>query len=143
MLLIDSCSCVSSNDNLFSNGGFQCFGESSKYVTYRTRLHGTASASAAELQAQYEMLLATGAVLNVGAQFVSVDSSCPVVIDSFNEAECVVDTTPNMSSATTVIVAVVVCLLVVLSVIVIVLVVVFFTVRRKKTKKSVISGKNA
>ena len=41
-----------------------------------------------ELAAQYEKLLAGGIVLNVEAQLINVDSNCPVVIDSLNEAEC-------------------------------------------------------
>ena len=136
MLLLNFCSCVSLNDNLFSNGGFRCFDESVNHVTYRARLHGTASVSAMELAAHYEILLAAGPVLNLGAQFVNVDSFCPVVIDSFDEAECVMVTT-NISSEKALIVAVILCAVVILS-LVLILVVVIIAFRRKKKKESMI-----
>ena len=90
ILLFKFCSCFSLQDNLFSNGGFQCFEESPQHVTFRAQLHGTSTASAMELAAQYEKLLAGGLVLNVEAQLINVDSNCPVVIESLNEAECTI-----------------------------------------------------
>ena len=50
-----------------------------------------------ELAAQYEKLLAGGLVLNVEAQLIIIDSNCPVVIESLNEAEC---TTMLITSST-------------------------------------------
>ena len=139
MLLLNFCSCVSLNDKIFSNGGFRCFKKSLNHVTYRARLHGTASVSAMELAAHYDVLLASGPVLNIEAQFVNADSFCPVVIDSFDEAECVMATT-NMTFETYLIVVIIVCSVIVLILILIVLVAVIIAIRRKRTKKSVIYG---
>ena len=142
MLLLNFCSCVSLNDNLFSNGGFRCFKKSLNHVTYRARLHGTASVSAMELAAHYEMLLASGPVLNIEAQFVNADSLCLVVVNSFDEAECAMAAT-NTTSATVLIATVLTCIIIVLSLILIVLVVAIVAFRRKRTKKSIIRGEIA
>ena len=98
--LFDFCSCTSLQNDLYSNGGFQCFGESPQHFAFRTQLHGTSTASAMKLAAQYAKLLAGGLMLNVEAQFINVDSNCPVVIDSLNEVECSTMFTTNSASET-------------------------------------------
>ena len=140
-LLFKFCSCISLQDNLFSNGGFQCFEESPQHVTFRAELHGTSRLSAMELAAQYEKLLAGGLVLNVEAQLINVDSNCPVVIDSLNEAECTMYTansTPESVVNLTTILSIVISIFIIfiLTVMSIIIIMVFAIKHNRKMKST-------
>ena len=90
---------------------------------------------------QYDMLLASGPALNIEAQIVNADSFCPVVIDSFDESECVMAAT-KVTSETNLILAVITCTVIVLSLILIVSVVII-AFRCKRKKNSTIHGEIA
>ena len=83
-----SCSCDLMRDDVITDGGFLCFKESSFYVTYRAHLHGTSEVSALEFASFIEKWLMSGELLNLGAQLLSVDVHCPVVISTLDEPEC-------------------------------------------------------
>ena len=139
-LLFNFCSCISLQDNLFSNGGFQCFEESPQHVTFRAQLHGTSTASAMELAAQYEKLLAGGIVLNVEAQLINVDSNCPVVIESLNESECSNTFTTSLTSETatsgTLILYIVISMPVIVILIILIIIIVIIAVVLKRKRES-------
>ena len=155
--LQNQCQCNLISNNVITNGGLLCFEESPLYVTYRAQLHGTVEMAAQELISYIEQWLATGPILNVRAQFLSVQSSCTLVITSADEDECTFQTESISEIPTTVefisssistenndssgfntdLIAVIVTVLCIVGVIVIVifLVVLFVKLRSNSTKK--------
>ena len=90
--------------------------------------------------AQYEKLLAGGLVLNVEAQLINVDSNCPVVIDSLNEAECTTmlttDSTVINSTLETLILSIVISLSTVVILMIFTIIIVIIAVMHRKRKSS-------
>ena len=81
-----------------SDDAFHCF--SADAVTYRGTLHGTEQASSLQLAGFIEHWTAGGQVIPVQGVFLTVDSSCSVIIESLREAECVTATTDPSDSTT-------------------------------------------
>ena len=92
-----------------------------------------------ELAAQYEKLLAGGIVLNVDAQFLKVDTNCPVIIDSLNEMECTMyaaSSTPITVINLTLILSIVLSMSILLILTVLTIVIAVFAVLHSRKKKS-------
>ena len=79
------CNCSFSRQSI-SDDAFQCF--SADAVTYRGTLYGTEQASSLQLAGFIEQWIAGEQVIPVQGVFLTVDSSCSVIIDSFTEEEC-------------------------------------------------------
>ena len=93
------CNCGFSRQSI-SDDAFQCF--SADAVTYRGTLHGTEQASSLQLAGFIEQWTAGEQVIPVQGVFLTVDSSCSVIIESLREAECGTATTvTNPSDSTT------------------------------------------
>ena len=91
------CNCGFSRQSI-SDDAFQCF--SADAVTYRGTLHGTEQASSLLLAGFIEQWTAGEQVIPVQGVFLTVDSSCSVIIESLREAECGTATTgPSDSTA--------------------------------------------
>ena len=91
------CNCGFSRQSI-SDDAFQCF--SADAVTYRGTLHGTEQASSLQLAGFIEQWTAGEQVIPVQGVFLTVDSSCSVIIESLREAECGTATTgPSDSTA--------------------------------------------
>ena len=91
------CNCGFSRQSI-SDDAFQCF--SADAVTYRGTLHGTEQAASLQLAGYIEQWTAGEQVIPVQGVFLTVDSSCSVIIESLREAECGTATTgPSDSTA--------------------------------------------
>ena len=91
------CNCGFSRQSI-TDDAFQCF--SADAVTYRGTLHGTEQASSLQLAGFIEQWTAGEQVIPVQGVFLTVDSSCSVIIESLREAECGTATTgPSDSTA--------------------------------------------
>ena len=91
------CNCGFSRQSI-SDDAFQCF--SADAVTYRGMLHGTEQASSLQLAGFIEQWTAGEQVIPVQGVFLTVDSSCSVIIESTNDSECA--KRPSQSSSPTV-----------------------------------------
>ena len=129
------CNCGFSRQSI-SDDAFQCF--SADAVTYRGTLHGTEQASSLQLAGFIEQWTAGEQVIPVQGVFLTVDSSCSVMIESLREAECGTattdpsDSTTNPSDNTAVIAGVVVVLIIAVSAVVIVICFLRFKSRTKR-----------
>ena len=93
------CNCGFSRRNI-TNDGFQCFSANSVHVTYRGTLHGTEQASSLQLAGFIEQWTAGEQVIPVQGVFLTVASSCSVIIESLREEECGTVTTDPSDSTT-------------------------------------------
>ena len=92
------CNCGFSRRNI-TNDAFQCF--SADAVTYRGTLHGTEQASSLQLAGFIEQWTAAEQVIPVQGVFLTVDSSCSVIIESLHKEECGTATTVTGPSDST------------------------------------------
>ena len=79
-------------------------------------------------------------MLYVGAQFINVDSNCPVVIDSLNEVECgtmfATNSSVNSTSGTLILSLVIIMSVLVILIITIVIIVIVHN-RKRKSREGV------
>ena len=100
------CNCGFSRQSISDDAyAFQCF--SADAVTYRGTLHGTEQASSLQLAGFIEQWTAGEQIIAVQGVFLTVDSTCSVIIESLREAECGTATS-DPSDSTAVIAGVVV-----------------------------------
>ena len=95
------CQCGFSRENV-TNGVFRCFPASPQAVTFRAVLHGGTKASSSELSSYIEQWIGNDITIPIQSILINVDSSCMVVISSFDDGECQIDSekhTNNSSSA--------------------------------------------
>ena len=83
----ERCQCGFTQSTITSDG-FRCFPGSTDAVTYRGEIHETDTANVFDLMTHIEEWTAEGVSILVQRVFIEVDSSCRVVIESFNENEC-------------------------------------------------------
>ena len=134
------CDCGFSRQSI-SDDAFQCF--SADAVTYRGTLHGTEQASSLQLAGFIEQWTAGEQVIPVQGVFLTVDSSCSVIIESLREAECGTatvttdrsDSTASPSDNTAVIAGVVVVIGVLIIAISAVAIVISFLLFKNRTKR--------
>lgn len=81
------CQCGVTSDRI-TNEVFQCFPASPDAVTYRAKLHGTASANSTQLISHIEQWTAQGAAINVQQVLLRVDGSCRVAVSALVDDEC-------------------------------------------------------
>ncbi len=106
-LLIEQCQCNIDMNTAITNGGFQCFADSKKLVTYREQVQGTSHVAALDLVQILQQWVASGPTINIKSQILSVKSSCPVLIASFREEECASSTIISITNSTTIIISLV------------------------------------
>ena len=98
------CQCGLSRENI-TNGVFRCFPASPQAVTFRAILHRGAKASSSELASYIEHWIGSDVSIPVKSVLTNIDSSCMVIISSFDDRECKVTSEPptndnnNMSAA--------------------------------------------
>ena len=134
------CNCGFSRQSI-SDDAFQCF--SADAVTYRGTLHGTEQASSLLLAGFIEQWTAGEQVIPVQGVFLTVDSSCSVIIESLHETECGTattvtdpsDSTASPSDNTAVIAGVVVVIGVLIIAISAVVIVISFLLFKNRTKR--------
>ena len=122
------CNCGFSRQSI-SDDAFQCF--SADAVTYRGTLHGTEQASSLQLAGFIEQWTAGEQVIPVQGVFLTVDSSCSVIIESLREAEC-----GTANSDNTRVIAGVVVVIGVLTIAAVVIAITFLLVK-SRTKRQV------
>ena len=123
------CNCGFSRRNI-TDDGFQCF--SADAVTYRGTLHETEQASSLQLAGFIEQWTAGEQVIPVQGVFLTVDSSCSVIIESLREAECGTATTDPSDNTAAIIAGVVVVICVVAIAIAAVVIAIIFVKSRTK-----------
>ena len=94
----ERCQCGFTRSNITSDG-FRCFPGSSDAVTYRGEIHETGTTNVFDLITHIEEWTAEGVSILVQRVFIEVDSSCRVVIESFNENECLPRSTITTSES--------------------------------------------
>ena len=122
------CNCGFSRQSI-SDDAFQCF--SADAVTYRGTLRGTEQASSLQLAGFIEQWTAREEVIPVQGVFLTVDSSCSVMIESLRDEECGTATTDNTAVVAGVVVVIGV-LIIALSAVAIVTCVLLFQCRKKR-----------
>ena len=137
------CQCGLSAERITA-GAFQCFQSSEQQVTVRARLHGTFQVTSLQLLAYLEMFVArTGSTIAVQGLRLDVDSSCPVVINSFGDPQCSGATTfdsttmAGQSDTVAIIGGVVVVIVVVAVTVIIIALIAGFVTRSHRAKFSV------
>ena len=81
------CQCGLSRENI-TNGVFRCFPASPQAVTFRALLHGGPKVSSSELALCIEKWISNDVTIPVKSVLTNIDSSCTVVISSFDDREC-------------------------------------------------------
>ena len=94
----ERCQCGFTQSNITSDG-FRCFPGSTDAVTYRGEIRLTDTANVFDLITHIEEWTAEGVSILVQRVFIEVDSSCRVVIESFNENECLPRSTITTSES--------------------------------------------
>ena len=94
----ERCQCGFTQSNITSDG-FRCFPGSTDAVTYRGEICLTDTANVFDLITHIEEWTAEGVSILVQQVFIEVDSSCRVVIESFNENECLPRSTITTSES--------------------------------------------
>ena len=125
------CNCGFSRQSI-TDDAFKCF--SADAVTYRGTLHGTEQASSLQRAGFIEQWTAGVQVIPVQGVFLTVDSSCSVIIESLREEECGTATT-DPSDNTAVIAGVVVVIGVLIIAISAVMIVISFLLFKYRTKR--------
>ena len=69
--------------------GFQCFDESPTAVTFRGEIGAALTANSSQLISYLEQWVATNPTIVIQSSRLSIDSSCNVAIDNFNDPECI------------------------------------------------------
>ena len=92
------CQCGLSHENI-TDGVFRCFSNSPQAVTFRALLHGTAKASSSKIVSRIEQWISVNDVtIPVQSVLINVDSSCIVIISSFGDRECQLNSEQPKSS---------------------------------------------
>ena len=87
----DLCQCELSSKtfhNVDTTAAFQCFDNSPTAVTFRGEIGSTMGANSSQVISYMEQWVATKPTIVIQSSRLSVDSSCNVKIDSFNDPEC-------------------------------------------------------
>ena len=95
------CQCGFSREtflNIDVTTGFQCFDESPNAVTFRGEIGPSLTASSSQLISYLDQWVATDPTIVVLSSRLTIDSSCSVEIDNFNDPECS-DVTPTVPAA--------------------------------------------
>ena len=105
-------------------------------MTYRGTLQGTDTTTAAEVAAFIEEWTANGVTFPVQSVFLTIDSSCIVILDTVNDPECLPRSTVATSGTTAIVAGVVVTvvLLVVMAIILLIAVLVVRFLKRSSKK---------
>ena len=74
--------------NVDTTAAFQCFDDSPTAVTFRGEIGSTMAATSSQVISYMEQWVATNPTIVIQSSRLSVDSSCNVKIDSFNDPEC-------------------------------------------------------
>ena len=74
--------------NVDTTAAFQCFDNSPTAVTFRGEIGSTRAATSSQVISYMEQWVATNPTIVIQSSKLSVDSSCNVKIDSFNDSEC-------------------------------------------------------
>ena len=74
--------------NVDTTAAFQCFDNSPTAVTFRGEIGSTMAANRSQVISYMEQWVATNPTIVIQSSRLSVDSSCNVKIDSFNDPEC-------------------------------------------------------
>ena len=82
------CLCGFSPKTFYSTAGFQCYDQSPTAVTFRGEIGPSLTANSSQLISYIEQWVATDPTIVVLSSRLSVDSSCNVEIDNFNDPEC-------------------------------------------------------
>ena len=85
------CQCGFNAEHI-TNHAFQCFPNSDQQVTFRARLHGTASATSSQLIEDIQQWVNTKTPVAVQGVRVNTET-CPVTITSFRDPQCTTQST--------------------------------------------------
>ena len=80
--------------------GFQCFDESPTAVTFRGEIGAALTANSSQLISYLEQWVATNPTIVIQSSRLSIDSSCNVAIDNFNDPECIISPVNDDSTNT-------------------------------------------
>ena len=81
-----------------TNSVFRCFPSSPQAVTFRALLHGGAKVSSSELALHIKQWIIHDVTIPVQNVLINIDSSCQVVISSFDDRECRADSIQSINS---------------------------------------------
>ncbi len=98
-VLQKNCKCNLAQNRVIRNGVFICYKDSPEFITYRGQIYGTAAHSVSEMIEFIEQWLKTSPSLQIQAQLLHVESSCPVEVQSVNEKECLTSGVPTSTIA--------------------------------------------
>ena len=82
-----TCSCQIDSSN-FLNSQFRCFAESQQIVTFRTQLLGTTAIGTRDLLSEIEMWTGSPQQFVLGGVQLTLNTTCPLLLASFEEDEC-------------------------------------------------------
>ena len=97
------CQCGFSREtfhNVDTIAAFQCFDNSPTAVTFRGEIGAALTANSSQVISYMEQWVATNATIVIQSSILSVDGSCNVKIDSFNDPECGSETSTDGTANT-------------------------------------------